>query len=86
MAIYEDTVVVSAVEDNNYVDKTGYVFQRSNGNEWIHRAKLLAQDRTAGDEFGSSVSIYQDTIVVCSSEDDDNSNDSGLAYVFAPFE
>ena len=45
-------------------------------------AKLTASDGTADDEFGISVTIDADTVVVGAYLDDDNGKDSGSAYVF----
>jgi len=45
-------------------------------------AKLTASNGAAGDFFGYSVSISEDTIVVGAKYDEDNGQDSGSAYVF----
>ena len=45
-------------------------------------AKLTASDGAAGDQFGISVSISGDVIVVGAHFDDDNGPDSGSAYVY----
>jgi FG-GAP repeat len=45
-------------------------------------AKLLAEDGTAGDSFGWSVSIDGDTAIIGAFNDDDSGTDSGSAYVF----
>eukprot|EP00562_Extubocellulus_spinifer_P022322 CAMPEP_0178623366 /NCGR_PEP_ID=MMETSP0698-20121128/6802_1 /TAXON_ID=265572 /ORGANISM="Extubocellulus spinifer, Strain CCMP396" /LENGTH=648 /DNA_ID=CAMNT_0020262449 /DNA_START=165 /DNA_END=2109 /DNA_ORIENTATION=+ len=47
------------------------------------QVKLLPKDGAAYDEFGRSVAIYGDTIVVGAELDDDNGYNSGSAYVFA---
>ncbi len=52
------------------------------GSVWVEEAKLLASDVTAGDRFGYSVSIDGDVIVMGATEDDDNGDYSGSAYVF----
>ena len=44
--------------------------------------KLTASDAAAGDEFGYSVAVAGDTIVVGAQRDDDGGSDSGAAYVF----
>ncbi|EJK63406.1 hypothetical protein THAOC_15933, partial [Thalassiosira oceanica] len=71
VAIYGDTVVVGAYGDNDegynrgYDSGSAHVFVRiGEDSEWTHQAKLLAPDAAAGDEFGNSVAIYGDTIVV----------------------
>ena len=48
----------------------------------IQTAKLTASDGAANDEFGCSVSISGDTIVVGASGDDITFNEQGSAYVF----
>ena len=49
---------------------------------WTQVAKLTADDGAAGDEFGYSVSIDGDTMVVGAHYDDDKGDNSGSAYVF----
>lgn len=62
-----------------------YVF-RFNGTNWIQEAKLIGSDTTSlprGDQFGFSVSVSGDTIVVGSHYDDfAGKEDAGSAYVF----
>mmetsp|Transcript_26456 Transcript_26456/g.55886 ORF Transcript_26456/g.55886 Transcript_26456/m.55886 type:complete len:1003 (-) Transcript_26456:157-3165(-) len=50
--------------------------------QWTLRAKLLAPQRETNDEFGSTVAIYDDTIVVGTKRDDDNGENSGAVHVF----
>ncbi|MFO0701523.1 MAG: FG-GAP repeat protein [Nitrospira sp.] len=45
-------------------------------------AKLLAADGVVGDEFGISMAIAGDTVVVGAQGDDDKGSESGAAYVF----
>ena len=45
-------------------------------------AKLVASDAAAGDEFGKSVAIAGNTVVVGAYWDDDAGSNSGSAYVF----
>ncbi|EJK76778.1 hypothetical protein THAOC_01443, partial [Thalassiosira oceanica] len=83
VAIYGDTIVVSAIwdDDNGSDSGSAHVFVRS-GDEWTHKAQLLAPDGAAGDFFGRSAAIYGDTIVVGAYRDDDNRDNSGSAHVF----
>ena len=48
----------------------------------IQRAKLIASDTGAGDEFGLAVSISGDTAFVGAPYDDDAAEQSGSVYVF----
>lgn len=80
-----DTAVVGA----NLQDGPGgidqgeaYVFVRSGG-AWAQQAELLASDGVFQDQFGQSVAIDGDTIVVGSPLDDGAAGiDQGAAYVF----
>jgi hypothetical protein len=59
-----------------------YVFIRSNGN-WLQQAKLVSSDGVANDQFGFSVAVYENTIVVGSRRSDPGGiGDSGAVYVF----
>ena len=65
--------------------KTGggavYVFRRS-GSNWNQEQKLTASDAAASDEFGYSVSVSGDVLVIGAYQNDDGGTDSGSAYVF----
>ncbi|WP_417383300.1 Calx-beta domain-containing protein [Gimesia sp.] len=49
---------------------------------WEYVATLTAFDAAAGDQFGSSVAIDGDTIVIGAYADDDLGDESGSVYVF----
>jgi len=83
-AISGDTVVIgarSADSDTGANSGAAYVFVRS-GSSWLQQAKLTAGDGASGDQFGNSVAISGDTLVVGAYLDDDAGMDSGSAYVF----
>jgi hypothetical protein len=88
VSIFGDTVVVGATEDEvggNDNQGSAYVFQRNTGgiDNWGEIKKLTASDGEALDNFGFSVSIYNDTIVVGALWDDIGANlGQGSAYVF----
>ena len=79
-AVHGDTVVVGARQDDTS-DGAAYVFTEVSG-VWKHVAKLTADDGAANDEFGISVAVDGDTIVVGAHPDDDKGDLSGSAYVF----
>ena len=59
-----------------------FVFVRD-GDTWREQAKLTAEDAGAGDQFGVSVGIEDDTIIVGSKKHDpDGIKDAGAAYIF----
>lgn len=86
VAISGDTVVVGAVgdDDNGGSSGSAYVFVKPVGgwNNMTETAKLTAADGATGDNFGLSVAVSGDMVVVGAYLDDDNGIDSGSAYVF----
>jgi hypothetical protein len=83
VSIDGDTVVIGANLDDDSGDASGaaYVFVRA-GSAWTQQQKLTALDASPADQFGSAVSISDDTIVVGAAADDATAADSGSAYVF----
>ncbi|MCI0529390.1 MAG: FG-GAP repeat protein, partial [Nitrospira sp.] len=81
VAISGDTLVVGAPQPEVFGNGAAYVFVRS-GVTWTEQQKLTASDAAAGDQFGHSVSISGDTVVVGARFNDDAGNASGSAYVF----
>jgi hypothetical protein len=80
VSIYNNTIVVGANVKNNNSGKA-YVFVQS-GTSWSQQAGLLPNDISIGDQFGQSVSIYNNTIIVGAPRKDASGNSSGKAYVF----
>jgi uncharacterized repeat protein (TIGR01451 family) len=84
VAVSGDTAVVGAHQDDilGHADRgSAYVFVRSAG-VWSPQQKLMASDGAAGDEFGFSVAVSGDTVVVGAYLDDGTGADQGSAYVF----
>jgi hypothetical protein len=83
VSVFDDTIIVGARLDDDGGSNSGsaYVFTRSGG-VWTQQAKLTAADAATGDEFGQSVSVSGDTVVVGSAFDDDAGVSSGSGYVF----
>ena len=79
-------MVIGANQDDDKGDKSGsaYVFMRATAGDlasgWTQVAKLTAGDGAANDEFGSSVSIDGDAVVIGAVQ---LLTSSGSAYVFA---
>eukprot|EP01083_Nonionella_stella_P102058 290016_1 len=90
VAIYKQTVVVGAREDNNHIANFSgsvYVFDRDpQSNNWTRTAKLYANDAGLFEYFGSSVSVYGDYIVAGAMldaiYDDPYWTSSGAVYIF----
>ncbi len=64
VAISGDTVVIgSPYEESPTYPGAAYVWVRT-GTTWTQQARLVASDRAVGDEFGWSVAIDGDTVIV----------------------
>ena len=82
VAIDGATIVIGARGKDSYTG-SAYVFRTTDGGATYGQvAKLTAADAAQWDNFGSSVAIDGDTIVIGASSDDDGGSYSGSAYVF----
>ncbi len=95
VAVSGDTVVVGAFSENGggaTISGAAYVFVRS-GTTWTQQAYLKAGKITTNDQFGWSVAISGDTLVIgarrenssttgINSTPDESANNAGAAYVF----
>jgi uncharacterized delta-60 repeat protein/CSLREA domain-containing protein len=79
VSVSGDTAVVGA--SSSFNSDAVYVFIR-NGNVWTQQAQFVAADADPGDDFGFSVCIDGDSVVVGAYGDDDGGFNSGAAYVF----
>jgi hypothetical protein len=87
VAVSGDTALVGSYGDDDMGSNSGsaYVFQYNRtANSWAQVAKLTASDGAADDQFGFSVSVSGNSVVVGSyGHDDQNMGaESGSAYVF----
>ena len=89
VAVHGDTIVVGAYEedhtdDTDNLDDFGaaYVFTKpaTGWADMTQTARLTASDAAANDEFGASVAVHGDTIVVGAPEEDTGAR--GSAYIF----
>lgn len=90
VAISDDTIVVGAFGDDygDYGTTTGsaYVFTKDDTG-WKEKTRLAASDGEPGDQFGISVAVWGDTIVVGACRADDRALSprfwqAGSAYLF----
>jgi hypothetical protein len=86
-----DTVLVGVIgaDDGcpwspNCNSGAAYVFTRNEGgaDTWGQAAKITATDSITYDQFGVSVAIYGDTILIGAYGDDDLGDNAGSAYLF----
>lgn len=94
VAIYGSTIAIGAPfegsdESNVVVANSGsvYIYDLT-GDDWTFTKKLKASDREVGDNFGTSVALYNKTLIVGATNEDHSStgtammNNSGSAYIF----
>jgi hypothetical protein len=82
VAISGDYAGVGAFRDGlGAAQGSAYVFKRS-GDDWLETSRLIASDAPAGEDFGGSVAISGDYVIVGSYRDDLASGNEGSAYVF----
>jgi Ca2+-binding RTX toxin-like protein len=80
-----DRVVVGARFDGQFPNGNAgsvYVFERDPGGGWDQGSKVVADDFSAGDFFGSSVAIEGDRIVVGAPSDDNGSGSVGPGSIY----
>ena len=88
VALVGNVIIAGAYRDDDAGSNSGsaYVFQSlDNGTTWSEVQKLTASDSAAGDNFGISIAMTRNILVVGARAVDDESrsfNNSGAAYVF----
>lgn len=68
-------------DETVYTRGVVYVFEYDEESGWVQSARLRS-DEVDHDNFGGSLSVSQDRLVVSASQDDRNGTDSGVVYVF----
>ena len=65
VSISRNTAIIGAPETNDGGDESGsaFIFVRS-GKDWNQQMRLLAQDREAQDQFGETVCIDRNTVII----------------------
>ncbi|MDQ6602554.1 MAG: FG-GAP repeat protein [Chloroflexota bacterium] len=80
VAVSGDTVVVGAHGKNKFTG-AAYIFTRS-GTTWSQQQKLIADDTVIPNDFGVSVAVSGDTVVIGASPRFDRDNRTSAAHVF----
>lgn len=83
VSIYGDTVAVGSPHDDPVGTSSGsmYVFFRQ-GNTWDEQAKLVGSNVSFNDNFGYSVSVFENVIAVGAPYDDEAAEDFGSVYLY----
>ena len=83
VSLSEGFAVIGAYRDDANGTNSGsaYIYKYE-GDIWIEQSKLLPSDGTYDDEFGTSVCISGNQVVIGTQWDDENGSESGAAYIF----
>ncbi|HKA54880.1 MAG TPA: FG-GAP repeat protein [Candidatus Binatia bacterium] len=87
VALLGDTALIGArgSENNSAPPGAAYIFTRGTDGQWHQLQKLTASDGTAGDGFGFSVALSDNTAVIGARRGvNDTGSISGAAYIFTP--
>jgi hypothetical protein len=94
VAIHEKTIAAGAnwsqylQNGDQYNDGSVYVFEQDASGLWKKKQVLKAPDKTDGDFFGYSISIYKKTMIIGAYRNDTDTDgtdivkDAGAAYIF----
>ncbi|MEM9023432.1 MAG: FG-GAP repeat protein, partial [Bacteroidota bacterium] len=96
VAVDGDVAVISAIQDANGLPGqptlglagSAYVFTQNQNGSWGQTVKLVPSDRESVDQFGKSVAVSGNTIMVGAWQEDQDENnanfitDAGSVYVF----
>jgi len=79
-----NTIVVGSSTAQNGRGSAFVFVKPSNGwSDMVETARLTSTDRATNDNFGYSIAVSGDDVVVGAINDDDNGSNSGSAYVFS---
>lgn len=89
VSISNNTAIIGAPFENrdssgNLLAQVGavYIFEKNSTGDWEEKQKLFASDQQAGDEFGTAVSIDNNTAIVRASRDSSSQHKFYLSYFF----
>ena len=85
VAISGDIMVVGAYgdDDNGIASGSAYIYERDAGGCWCTETKLMAPDGASGDEFGFSVDVDGDRVIIGARQDNIvNKPDVGSAHIY----
>ncbi len=85
IAIFDDTLVVGAVWEDEKGNNVGgvYLYRRGSDGVWGNEQKITASDKGRYDEFGTAVALFGDTLVVGAYGNDEKGSRSGAVYIYS---
>eukprot|EP01084_Bolivina_argentea_P107535 192270_1 len=87
VSIWNQTIAIGAVMDADKGSGSGsvYIYERRPNGTW-NENKLVAEDGIAYDNFGYSVAVFENTILVGSPNNDHQGLDSGSVYIYEKYQ
>ncbi len=83
LAIYGENAIVGAEQASTNGSYSGAAYWfRKEGDTWVQKAKIFPEDGNAGDRFGHSVAIYENTVFIGAHGHDQDLTNSGAVYVY----
>lgn len=85
VAVNDNYIAVSAVHDNDHGDNSGsvYIFKRDQNSNWVQVNKIVPSDGAFGDNFGSSIEMDNNYLIVGADHDDESTGNCGSAYIYS---
>ncbi|MBX2807473.1 MAG: S8 family serine peptidase [Cellvibrionaceae bacterium] len=80
VSLSADVALISADRHGGQAG-AAYLFRRVDG-RWLEQEKLSAADSATGDALGRSAALWEDTLLLGASGDDDNGINAGAVYFF----
>lgn len=81
--IYDDKVILGAIEDNGIGNGTAYIFECSEGENWIEKTSFSPENSIPNGCYSNAVAIWDDYAVVGLQYGfDDNNNGTGIIYIY----
>lgn len=82
VAVYNNFAAIGCKDNvNGTMSGSVYIYE-FNGTQWVFKQKLLPADGKANDEFGNSLSMYEDYLATGANNYDGDSINMGAVYVF----
>ncbi|MBC8305140.1 MAG: hypothetical protein H8E55_56430, partial [Pelagibacterales bacterium] len=84
VSIYGNSILIGSYRSNGNSTGSGsvYLFNKIEDSHWVQSKKFASSDGNDGDEFGNSVSIHEDAILIGSHNNGALGDYSGASYIY----
>lgn len=83
-AIFDDLLVIGAYKDSEEIENSGavFVYNRDDNGQWVFSQKINAFDAEAGANFGYTVAVFDEEIIIGAYRDNTNGTNAGAVYSY----